>query len=62
MGVTRASSEAYVSHVLRRRLTIDFIYLHGKVKPVHCRMITEGVNGILPSDHYFVMADVKVGD
>ena len=22
----------------------------------------EGVNGILPSDHYFVMADVKVGD
>mgnify|MGYP001160532105 FL=1 len=46
----------------KKNTRIDFIYLHGKVKPVHCRMITEGVNGILPSDHYFVMADVKVGD
>jgi len=37
---------------------IDFIYAHGQVKPIAAEMINEQENGIHPSDHPFVMAEV----
>ena len=40
---------------------IDFIFMRGAVQPVYCKMLTDTVNGILPSDHYFIVADLKIG-
>jgi endonuclease/exonuclease/phosphatase family metal-dependent hydrolase len=41
---------------------IDFIFMRGAVQPVYCKMLTDTVNGILPSDHYFIVADLKIGN
>jgi len=29
---------------------------------VYCKMLTDTVYGILPSDHYFIVADLKIGN
>lgn len=39
---------------------IDFIYVHGQVTPVASEIIDEKDNGIRPSDHPFVVADVAI--
>ncbi len=38
---------------------IDFIFLHGDVKPVLATMLTENRGGVYPSDHFFMLSDVK---
>jgi endonuclease/exonuclease/phosphatase family metal-dependent hydrolase len=39
---------------------IDFVYFHGQVKPIAAEIISEQENGIRPSDHPFVMAEVVI--
>lgn len=45
----------------KNKKRIDFVFLHGGVKATYCKMVTDSVDGVLPSDHYFIMADVKFG-
>jgi endonuclease/exonuclease/phosphatase family metal-dependent hydrolase len=37
---------------------IDFIFVNEAVTPLTYRVITEGIDGRLPSDHYLLYADV----
>jgi endonuclease/exonuclease/phosphatase family metal-dependent hydrolase len=39
---------------------IDFIYLHGQVTPIASEMFREQKNGIYPSDHPFVSAEINL--
>jgi endonuclease/exonuclease/phosphatase family metal-dependent hydrolase len=39
---------------------IDFIFFHGNVNPVAAGIIHDTKNGLFPSDHYFVYADIKL--
>lgn len=39
---------------------IDFIYFHGAVTPLTSELFREQKNGIYPSDHPFVSADVRL--
>lgn len=39
---------------------IDFVFFRGKVKPVGAEIIRDSVNGVHPSDHHFVAADVEL--
>lgn len=36
---------------------IDFIFTHGDLKPVATEIIRDKVDGLYPSDHYFMMSD-----
>lgn len=56
----RASYHAFKGEEYKKKKRIDFIFLKGKAKPVFCRMIDENINGIFPSDHYFIMADINI--
>jgi endonuclease/exonuclease/phosphatase family metal-dependent hydrolase len=40
---------------------IDWIFCRGEITPVWSKIIRDQQNGIYPSDHYFVAADLKVG-
>jgi len=42
------------------RRKIDFIFARGKVKCVGARIIDENIDGVKPSDHFFVSADVFI--
>lgn len=39
---------------------IDFIYYRGDVKPKSARVIDEKIDGIFPSDHYFLVAKFNI--
>ncbi|MCC9138846.1 endonuclease/exonuclease/phosphatase family protein [Pontibacter silvestris] len=39
---------------------IDFIFSHGKVKPLKSEILRDHMNGVYPSDHYFLSADVEI--
>lgn len=45
----------------KNKKRIDFIFTHGSVVPVFCTMIRDSIGGVMPSDHYFMMADLKFG-
>ena len=40
---------------------MDYIYLRGKASNVASCIIDDEKDGVYPSDHYFVFADVKIG-
>lgn len=40
---------------------IDWIFYRGAVKPVWSKILRDSRNGHYPSDHYFLIAEVKVG-
>ncbi len=39
---------------------IDFIWMRGNIKPLSASIIKDNVNGVYPSDHYFVSADLEL--
>lgn len=48
------------THKSKSNRRIDFIFSRGSVTPLKCKMLLDSVNGICPSDHYFLLADVRV--
>ena len=51
---------AYKPKKVRPYMKIDFVFVRGAVTPVETHIIRDEVNGVYPSDHYFVSADVKL--
>ena len=39
---------------------IDFIYAHGPVKSIASEILRDNINGVYPSDHYFVSAELEI--
>jgi endonuclease/exonuclease/phosphatase family metal-dependent hydrolase len=39
---------------------IDWIFCRGDVTPVSSKIIRDQKDGIYPSDHYFLVADLKI--
>ena len=44
-----------------KRLRIDFIWSHGSVNPVKAEIIRDKIDGVYPSDHYFVLSEFELG-
>ena len=36
---------------------IDFIFVRGNLRPVSAEILRDKVDGLYPSDHYFLMSD-----
>jgi endonuclease/exonuclease/phosphatase family metal-dependent hydrolase len=41
---------------------IDFIFSYGPVKAVSSEIVKDAVDGKYPSDHYFIYADIEIGE
>ena len=41
---------------------IDFIFAHGPVTPLSAEIVTDHPKGIYPSDHYFLVSEVRIGE
>ena len=41
---------------------MDWIFVRGNVKPLHADIITDSLKGRFPSDHYFVSAELSIGE
>lgn len=46
------------SRKVRKR--IDFIFSRGPVKSLHSELIKDNIDGIYPSDHFFLFADIEI--
>lgn len=48
-------SKARITEKNARR--IDFIFVRGNLRPVSAEILRDKVDGLYPSDHYFLMSD-----
>lgn len=39
---------------------IDFIWYRGKIRPLAAEVVKDAVNGVYPSDHFFVQSDFEI--
>ncbi len=39
---------------------IDWIFIRGKLKPINSEIIRDSIRGRFPSDHYFVLTELKL--
>jgi endonuclease/exonuclease/phosphatase family metal-dependent hydrolase len=39
---------------------IDFIFTHGRIDPVSAEIIKDKIDGVYPSDHFFVISDMVI--
>jgi len=59
-GRTGNGFESPAEHARELLPRIDFIFFRGNVDPIAAEIIRDSKNGLFPSDHFFVSADVRI--
>ena len=56
--VHRFQGENYIHRGKGRK--IDFVFVKGGANPVRAEIIRDHVDGVYPSDHYFILAEMQL--